>query len=285
VVSTTDNTVVKTIAVGAQPIWGVMAANGADVFIVNQGAGTVSVIDTATDKVIATITVGASPNFAFYDPNLQRLYVSNTGDSTVSVIKADNIDPTHPPVLLKSVGVSGPPVSVAALPDGSKAYAALGGCPAGTNHTNLLTNLPSCTGNQVSVIDANALVEKKTIPVGAGVVSVATSSSSLRVYAVSAHDSTTIIDNVHAPNCTSNCLPGSVQPPRTFTTPSIYDIKTSSDTAIPRTTDPTVTSSPVATFLAPSQDPTCTPTIDSNFNKSVPMPCAGQLPFMVRTFP
>jgi len=39
---------------------------------VNQGDGTVSVIDTSTSKVISTVRVGntqasASPNFAFYD--------------------------------------------------------------------------------------------------------------------------------------------------------------------------------------------------------------------------
>jgi YVTN family beta-propeller protein len=308
VVSTTDNSVVKTIPLvaGSQPIWGVMAANGVQVFIVNQGNGTVSVIDTTLDAVIpcadgpgvpncpspfTAITVGASPNFGYYDPNRQRLYVSNTGVNKVSVIKADGIDLGPPRILprwLADVTVSSAPVSVAALADGSKVYAALGGCPAGTNHTNLVsgaTNLPSCLGNQVSVIDANALVEKKTITVGLGAVSVATSSSSLRAFAVSAHDSTTIIDNVHAPNCTSNCLPGPVLPPRTFSTPSIYDIKTSTDTAIPRITDPTVTSSPIPTFLAPSQDPTCTATIDPNFNKTVPMPCIGQTAFMVRTFP
>jgi YVTN family beta-propeller protein len=305
VISTTDNSVVKTIhlAAGSQPIWGVMAANGVQVFIVNQGNGTVNVIDTTLDAVIpcadaagvpncpspfTAITVGASPNFAFYDTNRQRLYVSNTGSNTVSVIKADGIDLGPPRILphwLADVTVSSAPVSVAALADGSKVYAALGGCPAGTNHTNLAANLGSCNGKEVSVIDTNALVEKKTITVGAGAVSVATSSSSLRAYVVSAHDSTTIIDNVHAPNCTSNCVPGSVQPPRTLTTPSVYDIKTATDTVIPRTTDPSVTSSPVATFLMPSQDPNCIPPIDPNFNKTVPIPCAGQIPFMVRTFP
>jgi YVTN family beta-propeller protein len=309
VVSTSDNTVIKTIPVGSSPIWAVMAANGVQVFVVNQGDGTVSVIDTTLDAVIpcadgpgvtncpspfTAITVGASPNFAFYDVNRQRLYVSNTGTNKVSVIKADGIDLGPPRVLprwLADVTVASAPVSVAALPDGSKVYAALGGCPAGTNHTNLVSpdattgNIASCNGNQVSVIDANSLVQTRTITVGPGAVSVATASDSLRAYVVSAHDTSTIIDNVHAPNCTSNCKPGSVQPPRTFFTPSVYDIKTSTDTIIPRTTDPTVTSSPIPTFLAPPQDPTCVPGIDVNFNSSTPVLCTGQIAFMVRTFP
>jgi YVTN family beta-propeller protein len=194
VVSTTDNTVVKTITVGAQPIWGVMSTDGVDVFVVNQGDGTVSVIDTTLDIVITTITVGPSPNFAFYEPNRERVYVSNTGNSTISVIKADGINlgvtPQILPVLLTNITVSGTPVSVAALNDGTKAYAALGNCPAGTNHTNLLANLASCNGTQVSVIDALGLKETGTITVGSGAVSVDVAGDATRVYAVAANAAT-----------------------------------------------------------------------------------------------
>jgi YVTN family beta-propeller protein len=196
VVSTTDNTIVKTITVGAQPIWAVMSTDGVDVFVVNQGDGTVSVIDTTLDIVITTINVGltpatSSPNFAFYDPNRQRVYVSNTGESTISVIKADGINlgvnPQILPVLLQNVQVSAPPVSVAALNDGSKVYAALGKCPAGTNHTNLFTQLASCTGDQVGVIDAAALRQTGTLTVGAGAVSVDVSGDAQHAYAVAAN--------------------------------------------------------------------------------------------------
>ena len=215
VVSTTDNSVLKSIPVGSHPIWGVMADNGVQVFIVNQGDGTaanpgsVSVIDTNLDIVIPcsgtgcsattrAISLGftpasSSPNFAFYDGKRQRLYVSNTGDSpsSISVIKADGINlgvtPQIVPSLLANIHVAAPPTSVVALSDGSKAYAALGGCPAGTNHTNLLSRLGSCTGNQVSVIDANALVEiTPPISVGAGAVSIDAAADASRVYAVSA---------------------------------------------------------------------------------------------------
>ena len=316
VISTADNTVVKTIPLpaGSQPIWGVMANNGVQVFIVNQGNGTVSVIDTNLDAVIpctpgpfcnagnGAISVGASPNFAFYDSNRQRLYVSNTGSNTVSVIKADGIDlgvtPQILPGLLANVTLSGAPVSVTALADGSRAYAALGGCPAGINHTSLPGNLASCNGNQVSVIDAVGLRETKTIQVGPGAVSVDASSDSSRVYVVSAHDTTTIKDNNHNPGCSAlpctttggpclvlPCLPGAPLPDRIFpTTPSVSVIRTNSDSVLRYTTDPSV-SSLVPTFLAPAQDPACAPAIDANFNKTFPMPCVGQLPFMVRTFP
>lgn len=198
VVGTADNIFVKNIAVGAQPVWGVMSDDGNDVFIVNQGDGTVSVIDTALDQVITTIPVGASPNFAFYDTVRKRVYVSNTGSNTISIIKADSIDLAHGvlPVKLADVTVSGPPISVAAIADGTRAYAALGGCPSGTNHVNLMTTslggpkLASCTGNQVSVIDAIGLVQSKVITLGSGVVSIAAATDGTRVYAVNSHDGT-----------------------------------------------------------------------------------------------
>src|SRR5215831_20608840 len=147
VIGTQDNSVITTIAVGSNPIWGVMSNDGNDVFIVNQGSGTVSVIDTALDKVITTITVGASPNFAFYDNVRKRVYVTNTGSSMVSVIKADSIDlsatPQILPTKLADVPIAAPAISVGAIADGTRFYAALGGCPLGTNHTTLLANLAS----------------------------------------------------------------------------------------------------------------------------------------------
>lgn len=250
VVSTTDNSVIKTIKVGLQPIWGVMAANGVQVFIVNQGDGSVSVIDTNLDIVIpcapgpsctstGAISVGnapatSAPNFAFYDSKRQRLYVTNTGENTVSVIKADGIDlgavPQVLPGLLANVTVSGAPTSVVALSDSTRAYAALGACPAGTNHTTLPTRLGSCSGNQVSVIDVLGLKEIKTIPVGAGAVSIDASADASRVYVVGAQAGNVSI------------------------------IRTSTDSVN-------------TTFAAPQQDSACTSS------------CPAQSPFMVRVFP
>jgi DNA-binding beta-propeller fold protein YncE len=261
VLSTTDNTVnPKPIPVGVNPIWAVMSADGVDVFVVNQGDGTltnpgsVSVIDTTLDIVIATINVGnfpatSQPNFAYFDTNRQRLYVTNTGENTVSVIKADGINlgvtPQVLPVLLKNITVgvaSGfTPISVAALNDGSRVYAALGNCPAGTNHTNLVLPTPttgrlaSCNGNLVSVIDATALAETSTLNVGSGAVSVDVDANATHVYAVAAHAAQVAIIR-----------------------PSTNSITT--------------------TFPAPQQNLSC----------AVPTNCpanATQTPFMVRVFP
>ena len=244
------------------------------------------------NSVIATVHVGASPNFAFFEPTLRQLYVSNTGSNFISVINTNGISATNPPTTSVPINVgvhvagTSNPTSVTALSNGTKAYVALGNCPVGTNHTNLIANLASCNGNLVSVIDTVGLTETKTIPVGTGVISVDSSGDGSRAYAISAHDITTIRDNVHAPNCTgSNCLPGPVQPDRTFSTPSITIIRTATDSPIVTPVDPSVVNTPLPTFHTPQQDPNCVPTIDPNFNSIVPMPCALQTPFVVRTFP
>lgn len=245
-ISTIDNTVVgPSITVGSSPIWGVMSTDGLFVFVVNQGSNNVSVIDASLHTVIATIPVGASPNFAFYEPTLKRVYVSNTGSGTVSVIKADNITAANLPVKLKDVPVSGTPASVTALSNGAKVYAALGNCPAGMNHTNILAQLASCNGNLVSVIDATSLQEIRTIPAGSGAVSIDSSSDASRVFVVNAHDSVTNASGTH-------------------TAGTISDIRTSTDTEVVRK-------------LAPQQDPNCA--------VSSTVFCPTQTPFRVLTFP
>lgn len=190
VVSTTDNFIIGNIPVGLSPVWGVMAPDGVHVFIVNQGDNTVSVIDTLLDKVIATITVGQSPNYAVFEPHNQRVYVSNTGSPVISVIKANGIDLAKQilPTKIADIPIPSPATSVAALPDGTRAYAAMGGCPAGTNHTRIISDIAtSCTGNQVAVIDGQALALKTVINVGAGAVSIDAANNSARVYVVGAN--------------------------------------------------------------------------------------------------
>lgn len=303
-ISTLDNTITNTFTVGTLPIWGVMSTDGLFVFVVNQGDGTVSVIDTSLDAIVPcagaacpsgnAIVVGPSPNFAFYEPKLKRVYVSNTGNDSISVIAANGINSTAtPPVLpvkLKDITLTGgAPTSVTALSDGTRAYAALGNCPAGVNHTTLvstLQNAANCTGNLVAVIDANALQQTGTITVGPGAIAIDSSPDASKVFVVSARDITTIRDNVHAPNCTgANCLAGAPLPDRPFNTPSIYVIPTDTNVPLVTPVDPSVVSSPLPTFHVPQQDPLCVPAIDPNFNNKVPQPCLLQTPFVVRTFP
>jgi YVTN family beta-propeller protein len=189
VISTIDNFVLGTIPVGTSPVWGVMAPDGVHVFIVNQGSNDVSVIDTLLDQVIATIPVGSSPNYAVFEPTNQRVYVSNTGSPVISVIKANGIDLANRilPTKIADIPIPAAATSIAALPDGSRAYAAMGGCPAGTNQTRIIADIPNCTGNQVAVIDVQALTLKKVITVGEGAISIDAASNSKRVYVIGAN--------------------------------------------------------------------------------------------------
>jgi DNA-binding beta-propeller fold protein YncE len=296
-ISTIDNTVIKDIPVGSQPIWAVMSTDGLFVFVVNQGDGTVSVIDTSLDIILPcaispscpsgnAIKVGttgaSSPNFAFYDPKLKRVYVSNTGtgENTISVIQANGLDlgsnPQVLPTKIADIHVSGSPTSLTALSDGTRVYAALGNCGAGVNHLTLPTSTAGCTGNLVSVIDVVGLRETGTITVGPGAVSVDASSDASRVYVASANDITTVRDDVH---------PSAPLPDRTFPTPSISIIRTATNSVLVTPVDQSIVNRPLPTFHVPQQNPACVPTIDPNFNSHVPLPCPLQTPFMVRTFP
>ncbi|HZE22674.1 MAG TPA: YncE family protein, partial [Blattabacteriaceae bacterium] len=150
-ISTIDNTVIgNPIPVGNSPIWAVMSSDGLFVFVVNQGDGTVTVIDASLDIVLpctpgpscvaggTAIKVGTtaspSPNFAFYEPTLKRVYVSNTGEQSVTVIKGNGFDlgsnPQVLPAKIADIPVSSNPTSITALSNGTRAYAALGNCPA-----------------------------------------------------------------------------------------------------------------------------------------------------------
>src|ERR1700731_621419 len=60
-----------------------------DVYVVNAGSNTVSLIDPATNTVIATIPVGTSPDGVAVSPTGPEagdVYVVNAGSNTVSVI-------------------------------------------------------------------------------------------------------------------------------------------------------------------------------------------------------
>src|SRR3954470_5344563 len=299
-ISTIDDTVIKTIPVGSQPIWAVMSSDGLFVFVVNQGDGTVSVIDTSLDIVLPCVvgpscpsgnaikvgtTAASSPNFAFYEPTLKRVYVTNTGEQTVTVIKANGIDLGSNPQVLPSkiadIPVSSKPTSITALSDGTKAYAALGNCPAGVNHLTLpdpssTSNASHCPGNLVSVIDVVGLRETGTIGVGPGAVSIDASSDASRVYVIIADDVSSVRDDVD---------PSAPLPDRPFPTPSISIIRTATNSVLVTPVNSGIVNRPLPTFHVPQQDPNCVSTTDPNFNSHVPLPCPLQTPFEVRTFP
>jgi YVTN family beta-propeller protein len=127
------------------------AAPAPFLYIVNQGANSVSVIDTMTGEVKATIPVGDMPYGVAISQDGTRAYVANIAASSnsVSVIDTDPSSPTYNNELCR-IPVGGNPIGVAVTPDGSRVYVAQLG------------------SSDVAVIDAaSCAVMSPTIPVGA----------------------------------------------------------------------------------------------------------------------
>ncbi|WP_325386123.1 YncE family protein [Edaphobacter sp.] len=145
------------IAVGKNPVYGVMTADARRVFVMNKGDGTVSVInaqtnlpDTIPGTGLSYIPVGTAPLWADFAPTRNELIVANAGDGTtpgtVSIISIPlcsvtslptnpNCDPNNPVdstqfgTVLATVPVGINPVMVTVLQDGTRAYVANAGDP------------------------------------------------------------------------------------------------------------------------------------------------------------
>ena len=84
-----SNTISNRINVGIEPVYGVMTADGRRVFVMNQGDGTVSVINAQTNQLDVAptgstnpIVVGTQPVWADFAPVRNELVVANAGDGT-----------------------------------------------------------------------------------------------------------------------------------------------------------------------------------------------------------
>jgi|HubBroStandDraft_1064217.scaffolds.fasta_scaffold00008_9 YVTN family beta-propeller protein len=127
---------------GMTPVWAVARGDSQKVYVLTQGDGQLVTIDVATDTVTSSLPVGAGANFIFFDPNLNRLYVTNPSTGLVYVFSdtgGANDTPTPltpnglalpglsaatpPPLTCPGCGTA-VPVSVTALPDGSRFYVA-----------------------------------------------------------------------------------------------------------------------------------------------------------------
>jgi len=117
------------------------------VYVLDEGSGMVSAIDTATATVVTSVSVGVGANFMVYDATRNRLYVSNPAANKVTYLDASS------DALSAVVIPVANPISVAALPDGSRAYLSSASVSGG--------NVTS----QVTVINAFDGSVKTTIPV------------------------------------------------------------------------------------------------------------------------
>ena len=154
-VATIENTTTATIdpnpiTVGVNPVYGVETADARRVFIMNQGDGTVSVINAQTNALDIVpagatnpIAVGTSPLWADFAPTRNELVVANAGDgvnpgslsiisiplcTTTTQITNPNCDPNNPVdavgfgTVLATVPVGVNPRMVGVLQDGTRAY-------------------------------------------------------------------------------------------------------------------------------------------------------------------
>src|SRR5258708_1357096 len=167
------------------PVWMVARGDGQKVYVLTQGDGKLSTIDTATDTVTSSLPTClssscAGANFILYDAHLQRLYVTNPANSSLSGFSATG-GPGDTPQLLSAINLASGavtgnyptwaslcPVSVTALPDGSRVYVAsyqLSSCSDPVFSTSCKV-VP-----QVTVIDAPSNTVKTTVfplPIGQG---------------------------------------------------------------------------------------------------------------------
>src|SRR5258708_36917790 len=92
----------------------VARGDGQKVYVLPQGDGKLSTIDTATDTVTSSLPTClssscAGPNFILYDAHLQRLYVTNPANTSLSVFSA-TAGPVDTPRLLSASTLAAGPV-------------------------------------------------------------------------------------------------------------------------------------------------------------------------------
>ena len=158
--SPTDLSVIGApINVGTTPVWGVARVDSQRVYIVTQGDSKLFTINTATNAVDGGVSVGIpGANFVLYDKSRNRLYVTNPTEQALYIFDATQ-DPPAPLATISTkpgsaVCASGcAPVSVAALPDGSRFYLATYQTPASCPDSNIGTAV-KCMVPMLTVFDA-----------------------------------------------------------------------------------------------------------------------------------
>ncbi len=149
-IETTTNTPSAVLKVGVCPIYGVMSSDNRRTFILNQGSGTVSVIDSQQNQIDTnpnltngTIAVGQGPIWADIYNTGAILAVVNSQSNTLSLINisTDSFGNDSPNFgkTIATVPVGSNPSSVAILQDGTRAYVANRG-DGTVSVVNLITN-------------------------------------------------------------------------------------------------------------------------------------------------
>src|SRR5580700_2313849 len=125
-------------------------------YVLDQGSGMVSAIDTASDTVVNSVSVGVGANFMLYDSTRNRLYVSNPLANTVTYLQAST------DALTATVLAIANPISVAVLPDGTRAYvssAAVSTSGGVTYVTSRITVINASSGSVTTTIPLTSVAQ------------------------------------------------------------------------------------------------------------------------------
>src|SRR5579862_2477544 len=142
IIETDGWTVLRTVAVGSEPIGAAAAPDNSFIAVPNNGDGTVSIIETTGWTVTHTITVGSNPIGAAAAPDSSFIAVPNDGDGTVSIIETTGWTVTH------TITVGSCPYPCAIAPDGS------------------FIAVPNLADGTVSIIETTGWTVTHTITVG-----------------------------------------------------------------------------------------------------------------------
>ena len=165
---------------GSTPVWAVARSDNQKVYVVTEGngsaAGELFTIDATTDTVTAANSVGNGANFLIYDAKLNRIYVTNPATATVYIFAASTVVSgvtIDAPQQLAAITIPGQvgcsgcasplPVSVAALPDGSRAYVASYQLSPGCAENNPASTSGCLVYPQITVIDASSNLIKSAL--------------------------------------------------------------------------------------------------------------------------
>ena len=91
-ISDSSNTNVANVSVGADPV-GVDYDSGVnEIFVANEGDGTLSVMSDSNNAVVATVIIGAAacPCSVAYDSAMKEIFVANIKANTISVVSDSN---------------------------------------------------------------------------------------------------------------------------------------------------------------------------------------------------
>lgn len=163
-IENSSNTISAILPVGVCPIYGVQSSDGRRTFILNQGSGTITVIDSQQNRIDPNfpngIQVGQGPVWADIYNNGSILAVVNSLSNTLTLINISTDlygnDTPNFGTVLATVPVGQNPYSVSILQDGTRAYVA--------NRYDPTNTTDSAQNGSVSVVSLTNYSVTKTIP-------------------------------------------------------------------------------------------------------------------------